>query len=59
MSSSNGTSIFVPVCSVRKSERFSSGTIQRLSSVLGSMRWRPKSSTMNAPPLAFIWIGAS
>ena len=59
MKTLNGISNFRPVCSVRKSTRLSSGTIQRLSRSRGGIRWRPKSSTTNTPPLAFIWIGAS
>ena len=35
MSWSNGTRIFLPLARLRKSYRFSSGTIQRLSSSIG------------------------
>ena len=55
---SNGTGNLLPVCSVRKSIRFSSGTIQRFSMSRGGIRCRPKSSTMSTPPLAFSWNGA-
>ncbi len=56
---SNGTCIFLPVDSVRKSCRFSSGTIQRLSSSAGSIRCRPKSSINRQPQLLFSCSGAS
>ena len=55
---SNGTGNLPPVWSVRKSIRFSSGTIHRFSRSLGGTRWRPKSSRISTPPFAFSWNGA-
>ena len=50
VSSSKGTAKLLPVCSLRKSTLFCSGTIQRLSSSSGVVSWRPKSSMMKVPP---------
>ena len=59
MSWSNGTSIFLPLGRLRKSQRFSSGTIQRFNSSSIRIRWRPKSSITSVPQLLFICSGAS
>ena len=48
----------LPVFSVRKSTRLSSGTIQRFSRSRGEHRCRPKSSMTSTPPLATAWTGA-
>ena len=54
----NGTSNFWPVCSVRKSTRLSSGTIQRFSRSRGEQACRPKSSMTSTPPFATACTGA-
>ena len=54
----NGSSNFCPLCSVRKSTRLSSGTIQRFSSSRGEHCWRPKSSMTSTPPFAIACTGA-
>ena len=54
---SNGTWIFLPLARFRKSYRFSSGTIQRLSSSSVVIRCRPKSSITSVPQLLFICSG--
>ncbi len=58
MSCSNGTWNFLPLDTVRKSCRSSSGRIHRFSSSFGLTSWRPKSSIRNTPPFALKWIGA-
>ena len=56
---SNGTWIFLPLGRFKKSYRFSSGTIQRLSSSSVLIRCRPKSSITSVPQLLFSCSGAS